>query len=125
MKPFVYLKDQKLKTRVVEKGVEQWLECCHFLDSGALIIFKVIILEVAHTRTYTLTIDERVRNQDWKRNLTTTSRARLPLILQLAERAIADRIADLNKKYEIEVEKAHGNKGSVDQTAPASRDSGT
>ncbi len=101
---FVYLADCKLKQRVVAEGVEHWLECCHFTEDNTLVIFKVIILERLNTKTLTLTVQERMRRQPYKTNLTTTSRARVVMTLALAERAIADRMADLNKKLAIQTE---------------------
>jgi hypothetical protein len=105
MNSFKYLADCKLKTTVRADGVERWLECCHFTEDGTLVIFRVSVLERLDTKTLTLTIQERMRREAFKTNLTTTSRARLVTVLQLAERAIADRMADLNRKLAVQAEK--------------------
>jgi hypothetical protein len=100
---FVYLEGAKLKTRVVTDGVEHWSEVCHFTEDNTLVIFRVSVLERPHTKTLTLTVQERMRRQPYRTNLTTTSRARIVMVLRLAEQAIADRMADLNRKLAITI----------------------
>lgn len=95
-KPFVYLKDCKIKRRLAVNGEESWLECSVFTEDNTLVIFNVSIVDTGNEKI--LTVKERQRRQDWQLNLQTTSRAKPVAVWGLAERSIADRMADLNQK---------------------------
>lgn len=95
-KQFVYLVGSKVKVTIVDQGEESWLECCHFLENGMLWIFKVTILDDGNSRQ--LKITERTRNQEPVLILSDNSRANRVNVFRRADRAIADRISDLNTK---------------------------
>lgn len=121
---FTHLANLKIKCRVVPEGITHTLKLTKCFNRGfprgvKLVWFKVTVLE-SIDRHKTLTVQETSSDQGAVTIYTTTSKAGMIMVLKLAEKVIAERIADLTEK--LSKQESSVVQSSVDQEPPVSAD---